>query len=37
MIRYITWGLFVLITLGAVSFHVSYDDGLYFDYEGWIL
>lgn len=37
MIRYIAWNLFLLVTLGAISFDVRYEDGAWFYHEGWII
>lgn len=36
MIRYLTWGLFMLFTLGTVTFEVNYADGLHLYYESWL-
>jgi hypothetical protein len=37
MIRYLVWGLFILVTVGAISFQVRYEDGFFLQYQGWIV
>jgi hypothetical protein len=36
MIRYLTWSLFILFTLGTVDFDVIYSDGLHLRYKSWL-
>jgi hypothetical protein len=36
MIRYLTWSLFILFTLGTVDFDVKYDGGLRLRYRSWL-
>ena len=36
MIRYITWGLFLLFTFGMVDVYVYYRDGVFVEYNNWV-
>jgi hypothetical protein len=36
MIRYLTWSLFILFTLGTVDFSVTYADGFHLHYRSWL-
>lgn len=35
MLRFATWSLFILFTLGIVDFDVKYGDGLHLHYRSW--